>query len=104
MVESGMPVDIVDEDGSTALMRAAWHNQTDVVRYLLNNGANVNKQNRNGWTALHEASLVYNSTNVIKILLQHGARTDIKDVSYDTPIHVARSRNYKEAVDLLQQY
>ena len=56
MVEAGMPVDIVDGDGWTALKRAAFNNQTDVVRYLLNNGANMNEQDRWGKTALYEAS------------------------------------------------
>ena len=78
MVESGMPVDIFDEDDRTALMRAAYSNRTDVVLCLLEKGANVNKQTpRGGYTALHVA-FINNSTDVIKILYQHGATTDIK--------------------------
>ena len=96
-----MPVDICDEDGFTALMNAAWNNQTDVVRYLLANGANVNKQNVVGATALYYASLL-NKTDVISVLLQHGASKDIKDEFGDTPIDWAR--NKKEALDLLEQY
>ena len=38
MVVAGMPVDIDDGNGWTALRRAVISNQTDVVRYLLNNG------------------------------------------------------------------
>ena len=103
MVEAGMPVDVNDGDGWTALFRAARNNQTDVVRYLLNNGANVNKQNRWGGTALHWASTM-NCTHVMRILLKHGARKDIKDGSGQTPIDSARLLNKKEAVDLLEQY
>ena len=103
MLESGMPIDIADEYGSTALMGAAYNNRTDVVRCLIEKGANVKKQNRyNGSTALHLASS-YNHTDVIKILVQHGARTDIKDNDGNTPIDDARIRNHEEAVDLLQQ-
>ena len=90
MVESGMPVDIVDEYGYTALMRAAMFNRTDVVCCLLEKGANVDKPLRDGWTALYWAS-IYNYTDVIKILLQHGARTDNKSNDGITPIDVARS-------------
>ena len=97
-----MPIDIDDGDDSTALATAAFNIQTDVVRYFLNNGANVNKQNRLGETALHWAS-VDNYTKVMRILLQHGARKDIKDGSGQTPIDCARSLNKKEAVDLLEQ-
>ena len=103
MVVAGMPVDIVDGDGWTALKRAAFNNQTDVVRYLLNNGANVNKQNRWGETALHNASY-NNHIDVMRILLQHGARKDIKDNIGATPIDVARLWSNKETVDLLEQY
>ena len=106
MVEAGMPVDIVDEYDWTALMNAATttlNNHTDVVHYLLEEGANVDKQHRSGWTALHYASR-NNNTNVIRILLQHGARKDIKSNAGNTPIDVARGLNHKEAVGLLEQY
>ena len=85
MVEAGMPVDIKDWNGSTALSEAASCNRTDVVRYLLNNGANVNKQIIWGETALYTASW-YNQTDVMRILLQHGARKDIKNDGGFTPI------------------
>ena len=103
MVEAGMPVDI-DDGGVTTLSAAAYYNRTDVVRCLLDKGANVNKQNRNdGETALHVASY-YNYTDVMRMLLQHGARKDIKDNSGITPIDRARVCNNKEAVDLMEQY
>ena len=104
MLESGMPIDIVDENDYTAHMLAAFYNRTDVVRCLIEKGANVNQQGRDdGYRALHLASLK-NHTDVIKILVQHGARTDIKNINGRTPIHLARRWNYKEAVDLLQQH
>ena len=104
MVVAGMPVDINDGEDFNALSRAAYKNRTDVVRYLLNNGANVNKHNRGGVTALHTASLK-NQTDVMRILLQYGARKDIKDNQGFTPIDFAHLfRDQKEAVDLLEQY
>ena len=96
-----MPVDISNESGCTALMNAAWNNRTDVVRYLLANGADVDKQGRSGSTALHMASLL-NNTDLISVLLQHGASRDIKNKYGRTPIDIAR--NKKEALDLLEQY
>ena len=98
-----MPVDITDEDGLTALIRAAINNQTDVVRYMSDKGANVNKQDREGWTALHFASSD-NRTDVMRMLLEHGARKDIENDVGLTPIDHARRWNQKEAVDLLEQY
>ena len=104
MVEAGMPVDIADGIGWTALTKAASYNQTDVVRFLLGKGANVNKHDRwDGMTALHTASY-YNYTDIMRMLLQHGARKDIKNNDRMTPIDVAHRWNYKEAVDLLEKY
>ena len=104
MVEAGMPIDITDgEYGLTALITAATYNRTDVVRCLLDKGADVNKQDREGMAALHFAS-GYKYTDVMRMLLQHGARKDIKDIGGITPIDSARWRNHKEAVDLLEQY
>ena len=103
MVEVGMPVDITDEYGLTALIAAASYNQTNVVRCLLYKGADVNKQTGSGWTALHEAS-IENRTGVMRMLLQRGARKDIKDELGNTPIDHARLENRKEALDLLEQY
>ena len=103
MVEAGMPVDITDGIGWTALIRAAMSNRTDVVRCLIDKGADVNKQAGSGWTALHWAS-AENRTDVMRMLLEHGARKDIKNYDVNTPIDVARLRNSKEAIDLLEQY
>ena len=100
MVEAGMPVDIADTNGKTALMWAASHNFTDIVRFLLIKGADVDKRNPVGDTALHDASYK-NHTDVIRILLQHGATRDIKNDKGNSPIILAR---HEEAVRLLQQY
>ena len=104
MVEAGMPVDITNEDGWTALIIAAIKNQTDVVRCLLDKGADVDKQHhRWGFTVLHIAS-GYNHTDVMRMLLQHGAIKDIKDEFGNPPIDHALRRNSEEAVDLLEHY
>ena len=104
MVEAGMPVDITDEYGRTALMAAALNRRTDVVRYLLDKGANVNEQDSLGKTALHEASL-RNNTDVTRMLLQHGAIKDIEDDVGDTPIDLARwwNQDNEETLDLLEE-
>ena len=78
MVNEGMPVDIVNNYGNTALMRAA-----------------------DGFTALHFASFTSN-TDVIRMLLRHGASRDIKSKNGKTPIECTRGMNKEEAVRLLQ--
>ena len=103
MMESGMPVDILDEYGNTALMNAARNNRTDVVRYLLANGANVNKQDRSGNTALHKASN-NNHTDVVRCLLANGANVDKQNRSGWTALHEASLYNKTDLIIVLLQH
>ena len=97
-----MPVDIVGRNRGTALKCAAANNRTEVVRCLLEKGANIDQKDFNGWTALHHA-FHGNSPDVIKMLLQLGATRDIKSRYGETPIDVARGLTHEEAVRLLEQ-
>ena len=103
MLDGGMPIDIVDRAGMTALQSAAMLKQTDVIHKLLQRGADVNKRDRDdGRTALH-CSARKNNTDAIRLLLQNGASTTIKDNEGRTPIDYALEVNSQEAVLLLQQ-
>ena len=98
-----MLIDSVDGVGRTALQLAAMYNETDVIRELLQRGADVNKRDRNhGQTALH-CSALNNITDTIRLLLENGASTTIKDNEGRTPIDLAREWKKQEAVLLLQQ-
>ena len=101
LLDAGVPVDSINEYGTTALRSAAFFNRTDVVHVLLQKGADVNKQSDRGQTALHH-SASNNHTDVIKILLKHGASTTIKDSNGKTPIDRAVNENNEEALLLLQ--
>ena len=103
MLDGGMPIDIVDWAGFTALQWAAMLKQTDVIHKLLQRGPDVNKQDRDdGRTALHYSARK-NNTDAIRLLLQNGASTTIKDNEGRTPIDYALEVNSQEAVLLLQQ-
>lgn len=52
LIERGCNVNLTDDQGTTALMFAAWNNNSDVLLSLLNKDANTNKTNRQGMTAL----------------------------------------------------
>ena len=56
MFHEGVPLNTVDQEGLTALLWAARYNRTDVVRFLLKNGAGKKKQDQYGMTALHYAA------------------------------------------------
>lgn len=88
--------------GSTALHRATSYSHADVVRELLEHGADVNATNKVGSTALHIAATCGNTT-VAKILLEHGAYSHLNTANKVgmTPLDCARKNSMK---DLLRSY
>lgn len=68
---------------STPLIEASAENQTELVKLLLEKGANVNLQNNNGTTALIFACLKDNE-EMVKALLQHNPILHLKNAQGKT--------------------
>lgn len=81
-------VDIVDEDGNTALMWSAWEGHTSHVQALIQAGAQVDLQENDGNTALLKAS--YNGKDdAVKALLDSGADVDKMNFYKMSPLMMA---------------
>lgn len=86
----------------TPLFLAAGEGRLNAVRYLLDEGADVNLRGEYGNTALTEAAY-YGHLSVIKELLLRGA--DVNVMSIDgTPLDIAIGRNNVAATELLKHY
>ena len=72
----------------------------EIVRRLLEHGADPNLRNRSGETPLHGASYRA-SLEVVRLLLSYGAKIDQKDEDGKTPFQVASSRGHDEIIKLL---
>ena len=70
------------EKGFTPLTEAVYYGKTEVIRYLLEKGADPNFQVQSGRTALHY-SLFKKRYEIAKILLENGARSDLYSESKD---------------------
>ena len=88
--------------GSTPLFFAVIGEQDDVVRFLLNRGANAHAVNNYGETALHWAVL-HNKVEYVRLLLAAGANPTHQDGESLTPIDWAVERGDPEVLQLLQQ-
>jgi ankyrin repeat protein len=83
-----------------ALHWAAAKGRKALAKLLLDQGANIRSQDREGMTALHVAASIEDGS-VVRLLLDNGAYVDSKDHGGMTPLHVAASRGHEMAVRLL---
>jgi ankyrin repeat protein len=73
---------------------------SDLVKVLIECGANVNSQDMNNRTPLHCAS-EFGYLDTARLLLDHGADANALDNNHVTPIHLASQHGYLEIVQLL---
>ena len=102
MLKEGVPVHCIDVFGRTALFYAVRYNNTDVIRLLLQNGADVNKRDRWRDTLIHDAA-VRNNTEAIAMLIKHEASINITNNKGEKPIDTARRWKSEAAVRMLEQ-
>jgi hypothetical protein len=69
-----------NEDGLTALHLACQYGHLEIVRMLLQHGADVNSRDIDNWTPLHFAALE-NNTAIVQELLAYHANLDGKDAA-----------------------
>ncbi|KAM4875926.1 ankyrin repeat domain-containing protein 31 [Thomomys bottae] len=100
LIESGLDVNLKDNEGWTPLHEASNKGYTDIVTELLKAGANVNCENVNGILPLHDA-VAGNHLKAAEILLQHGADPNKRDQKKKTAFDEADSEKLKE---LLKSY
>jgi len=87
--EEGADIEQVGgEYATTALYEASWEDQTDVVLFLLEHGAQVTSKGINGMAPLHHAG-AWGNVVMAESLLAHGAEVSVRDVDDATPLHHA---------------
>ena len=81
-----------DSKGRTPLVLAIYNDDADVVRALLESGADVNARGKDGWTVLMDA-LNNNNPNLdtIKVLIEAGVDVNAKDKKGDTALMMVKS-------------
>jgi len=101
LIEAGAELDVPDKDREiTPLGEAAMRMDSDMVRLLIQAGANVNFRNSDGETPLHAATWS-GDADVVKLLIQASADVDTRDKTGKTPLMEAVSREHDDAADLL---
>lgn len=85
-------------DGRTALQEAVSNKQLECVRELLKNGADINKQDNNGFTPLHEAlSAETIDPSLVQTLVSFNPDFNIADSTGKSPLVLAE-QNFPESL------
>ncbi|XP_065169761.1 ankyrin repeat and death domain-containing protein 1A-like [Atheta coriaria] len=93
-------MDAVDMEGQTALFHAAMEGHAGVVQRLGENGAALDKRNKDSKTALHVASERGHAA-VAEYLLAHDADVEAKDAGDNTSLHLAAQHQQTKLVQVL---
>jgi len=86
----------------TALHGAVARRDLEIVKMLLEAGADPNARQERGFVPLHDAAL-NGSEPLVELLLEHGARADAKADDGKTPADMAAERGHKEIVEKLKK-
>jgi uncharacterized protein len=90
----------ISSSGDTPLMRAAGCGHTEVVKLLLEDGADINARDSEGNTAISGAAY-YMHADIVDLLLTRGADINVKDMDGNTLLMNAAGNGRLEVVKFL---
>ncbi|XP_056142602.1 B-cell lymphoma 3 protein homolog [Lampris incognitus] len=98
LLNAGADINAMDnKSGQSPVMHAVESNNIDMVRFLIENGCDVNSQAYSGNTALHSAC-GRGQVDTVRVLLKSGADSSLKNYHNDTPIMVAKDKKITDVL------
>lgn len=88
------------KDGRTPLHYAAYHSQ-EIVKLLIEAGADVHAIDQYGRTPLHSSVDAYHGVETANLLLEEGADINATDKTNETPLHRAATADKPKMVKFL---
>ncbi|KAK7477746.1 hypothetical protein BaRGS_00031034 [Batillaria attramentaria] len=101
-IDNGFEVNFMDDVGQTLLNWASAFGTQEMVEFLCERGADVNRGLRS--SSLHYAAC-FGRPQIVKTLLAYGANPDLRDEDGKTPLDKARERGdegHREVIAILQ--
>ncbi len=96
--------EIVSEyNGDSILHNACYFGCLDCIKLILKyNLVDIDKRDKQLRTPLHMA-IIFDRDNCVEYLLKRGANKEAITITGETPISLAKSRNNKKIIDLLEK-
>jgi len=103
VAENKDTIHAMDKSQRTPLMYAASYGHTEIVKYLVNQGAYIDAQDFLGYTSLMYA-VEFPSIDNVKYLLEAGADPNLRTVDGETALIIAAGLDEVEKAQLLIQH
>ncbi len=102
LVVNGADVNLPSKNGFNVypIHSAAAGNYTDILKLLIESGAEVNVKQQAGSTPLHAAAQ-YGNLDMLIILLESGAEVNVRMEGGKLPADLAREKGYNEIAEIL---
>ena len=98
-LDAGANVNAMRGGGTPLHLAASWGHK-EVAELLIDNGADVNAKDIDGWTPLRKAAW-HGRKEIVELLIANGADVNPQDVNGWTPLHQAARNGHKEIAELL---
>ena len=92
-----------DEEGETQLHKETRNGNVELVRMLIEHGADVNVRTNYSSTPLLAAAR-FGNIEVVRVLLEHGANVEAEDKKRRTSFQIASMKGYNDVVELLSDH
>ena len=102
LIESGADIFDFDDEGVSVFDMAVTYDNKEMVRYLIEQGKDVNETTRKSRFTALMAAACYGRVEIAKILLEHGADQEAKDSKGFTAVDFARKMNKKSILELFE--
>ncbi|KAK9272206.1 hypothetical protein L1049_002577 [Liquidambar formosana] len=100
LLENGLNIDMVDQDGLTALHKAVIGKKEAVISHLLRRGASPHVRDQDGATPLHYAVQV-GAMQTVKLLIKYKVDVNAADNEGWTPLHIAMQSRSRDIAKVL---
>lgn len=98
LIGRGAKINAVSDTGSTPVRSACFMTHLDVVKYLVEHGADINKANYNGGTCLINS---VQSVELCEFLIKNKADINARDIQKKTALHYSIQEHRLETTRLL---